>query len=130
MDLTHLIDRFLDDRLEGRRMSLRKASRYRFQLVGSTVPFVHVGYVRFLKSFGIQKPDITDLNSFFIGRYWEFLIQHYGGLQSQHSMEALRALWTWCIKNDLIHDKRMPPDLKGVKVAKPYRVKITVTETK
>ncbi len=129
MDLTHMIDRFLDERLEGRRMSLRQATRYRFRLVGdSSLPFVHIGFVRFLKASGVEKPTLKHINDHYVGRYWEFLIQHHGGLQATWAMRALRIFWKWCVMNEYIKDRPMPPDLAGVEAANLYRVRTSIEE--
>lgn len=129
MDLTHIIDQFLDERLEGRRMSLRQATRYRYRLVGdSSLPFAYLGYVRFLKASGVEKPTLRHINSHFVGRYWEFLMQHHGGLHATQAMRALRVFWRWCVTNEYIQDRLMPPDLAGVESADFYRVLTTIEE--
>lgn len=44
---------FIDEAIETRRFSIKRAAGYHFELMGSTIPFIHVGYVRFLK--GLRK---------------------------------------------------------------------------
>lgn len=45
LELTQLIDRFLDDRLETKRFQLGRATDYRLALVGSGYLLDHLGYV-------------------------------------------------------------------------------------
>ena len=129
MDLTHMIDQFLDERLEGRRMSLRQASRFRFWLVGdSTLSRSRVGFAIFLKATGVETPKLRHINSHQVGRYWEYLIQHHGGLAASRAMRALRAFWTWCVTNGYIKDLTIPPDLKSGGSGDIYRILTTIQE--
>ena len=129
MDLTLMIDRFLDERLEGRRMSLRQATRYRLRLVGDLCfPGVPLGYVHFLKASGVEKPGLKHVNSRYVGSYWEFLTQRHGGLHASSAMRALQAFWKWCVMNEYIKGRPMPPDLTGVESANLYRVCTRIEE--
>ena len=128
MDLTQLIDLFLNERIEERRMSLRQATRYRFRLIDSSLPLVHIGYVRFLKASGVKKPTLKHINTEYIGRDWEFLMQHYGGLHATLAMRALRAFWKWCVAGEYLKDRPMPPDLASAGSANLYRVRTSIEE--
>lgn len=64
MDLKETIDRYLDESLEGRRMSMEQATDYRFQLVGDpSLPLINSGFVRFLEATGMASPTLDDLNA-------------------------------------------------------------------
>lgn len=129
MDLTQTIDRYLDERLEGRRMSLRQAARFRFWLVGdATLSRSPVGFAAFLKASGVECPKLRHIKSHRVGRYWEYLHQHHGGLVASRAMRALRVFWTWCVTNGYIKDRTMPPDLKSGGSADFYRVLTTIEE--
>lgn len=124
------ITQFIDEGIEGRRISIKKAARLYFDLVGGANPFFHVGYVRFLKRLGLSDPTMKDLSADLIGRYWEFVTQHHGTLASQNGMTALRTFWIWAARNGWSPEKRMPADLSPrMKVAKPYRVRLKIKET-
>lgn len=124
------ITQLIAEGVETRRFSIKRATSLHFELIGSTVPFVHVGYVRFLKAIGLAEPTMDDLCGFFIGRYWEFITQHHGTLAAQRGMTALRAFWLWASMNGWTTEKQIPADLSPqMNVAKPYRVKVTIKET-
>lgn len=128
MDLTQMIDRYLDECLEGRRMSLRQAARFRFWLVGdATLSRSPVGFVAFLAATGVAAPKLRHINSRRVGRYWEYLIQHHGGLHASRAMRSLRVFWVWCVTNEYIKGRPMPPDLKSGGSADLYRV-LTIIE--
>lgn len=94
MDLTQTIDRFLDERLERRRMSLRQATRCRLRLVGDSCALcLPPGYVQFLKAMGVDKPTLDQLNDHYVGRYFEYLMQRHGGLRASRAMRTLRLFW-------------------------------------
>lgn len=125
------ITQFIDEGVETRRLSIKRAARLHYQLVGSSAPFIHVGYVWFLKARGVAEPKMSDLCGFLIGRYWEFITQHHGTIASEKAMTALRAFWIWCSQSNYITPQRLPADLSPhMRVAKPYRVKIKISETK
>ena len=112
MDLTQIIDRFLNEQLELRDMSLRQATRLRFRLIGdASLAFAPIEYVRFLKASGMATPTLADLNSQTVGRYWEFASQHHGTVHTSKAMKALRAFWEWCVANEYIKDRPTPPEL-------------------
>ena len=122
------MEQFIHEGMDIYRLSFKRACEYRIELVGSSLPFFHVGYIRFLKSFGQIDPQITEMNSFFIGRYWEFLIQHYGAIQAANAVKVLRCFWLWCKENEYLSDP-LPPDLKGAGVDRPYLVLLKIKES-
>lgn len=125
------ITQFINEGVEIRQFSIKHAARLHFEPVGSTTPLVPIAYVRFLKAMGIADPTMDDLCGHFIGRYWEFITQHHGTLAAEKAMEALRAFWISADMNGFIVHEPMPGDLSpGLKTAKPYRVKVTIKETK
>ncbi len=129
MDLTELIDRFLYEYIEARNITLNRAARYHAYLVGvSYAPLLHIGYVRFLKSRGVDKPCIDDFNAHNIGRYWEFLMHHHGCRQANLGMKALRQFWVWAYASDYISDEKMPADLRWDGFEDLYPVHVTVEE--
>lgn len=129
MDLTLMIDKFLDERIEGRRMSLRQATRYRLRLVGDTcVLCIPPGYVQFLKAMGIEEPTLDQFDGHYVGRYFEFLMQRHGGLHASRAMRTLRSFWHWCVMNKHIKDRPVPPDLVGIETVNLYRVRTRIEE--
>jgi len=129
MDLTELIDQFLSERNQLGLMSIARVSGYRNDLVGTSRAFDRIGFVRFLKDLGITSPSTAEFNSHYLGRYWEYLTQHYGVIYSGRAMKTLRVFWKWCAANNYVYERRMPPDLKTSGVARPYKVAVKVTET-
>lgn len=130
MDLNLLVDQFLDERLELGHMSVRLAARYRIQLIGDTsTPYYNIGYVLFLNALGIEHPSINELNGHYIGRYWEFLTEHFGTLRSESAMRVLRHFWKWCAVGNHVSTK-LPPDLKVNKVTRRFKVTVKLEEEK
>lgn len=124
------IEQYISDGLESRGWTIKRASIAHFQLVGSSTPFIHIGYVRFLKAMGFTEPTMDDLNSLLIGRYWEFVTQHHGTLASEKGMRALRGFWIWANTIGYIKPRRMPADLSALKTKYPFQIKLTLLETK
>lgn len=129
MDLTQKVDQFLDERLGLGMMTVRQATRYRFRLVGDpTFSIIPLGYARFLKASGVRKPTLQHINAHYVGRYWEFLTQHHGGLQAAWAMQHLGVFWKWCIANRYIVNRKMPPDLKSTTTNNFYRIRTRIKE--
>lgn len=127
--LSELIDLYLEESLKEQRLTLQGISRHRIWIMGDTsLSFLPIGYAQFLKASGIPSPTLGDLNTFRIGRYWEFLAQHLGLIHAVCAMRALRGFWNWCVATKRIQNLTLPPDLRDRHVGDFYRIHIVIRE--
>lgn len=128
--LQEVADHFIRQAIEFERLSPRMISNYQMHLVGSPLPFVHIGLIRYLKSMGVSEPRTNDLCSLFVADYWEFLIQHYGAIQAACALKILRTFWRWCCEMKYVQGP-MPADLRygNPRVEHQFRVKIALRQS-
>jgi hypothetical protein len=80
--LRALVEQFIDEQLEMRRISLENTVEAYTYLIGLKEPFAALGFVAFLQAFGIKHPMTKDFTSHNVGLHWEFLAQRYGVLRA------------------------------------------------
>jgi len=124
--LQGIMDRFMCERIECGAISSGRIAHYHIHLIGSSVPSTQIGFIRFLRSTGKTSPTLNDFSSHEVGRYWEFLMQHCGGIQAAKSMKVLRIFWCWCERKGYVQDE-MPADCKyaSIGVKHPFEIKVT-----
>lgn len=105
------LEYFIKSFMESKAASAEQVTQYQIYLIGLTPPFPVIGFPWFLKSVGFSDPQISDFSSTHVGQYWEYLIQHHGGIHSGKAMRALGAFWQWCYQNKYLRSE-MPSDLK------------------
>lgn len=126
-NLELMIDKFLSEEAQDYHVS--EIVVYYPYLKGSDLPFAPMGYLKFLKAMGIDAPTTHDLNSHYIGRFWEFTAQHFGLLAAEEAMVSRQDLWRWAqLNGQLPVAMAMPAVLRGNTVAKPYKLEMKITE--
>jgi hypothetical protein len=126
--LEKMIERFLNEKSGLGLLSIPEVAQLHFHLVGSTVPLLHIGYVRFLKSCGVSEPKVEDLSEFWVGEYHEFLHQNYGELLMETAMDRLWELWDWAQQNGYISGEAVPNALDWPRNPPSFRVHLTIAD--
>ena len=128
MNLKLRIEDFLVESVECRQLSIRQMAGCYHDLTGDPVvgPSSHVGFVQFLVAHGILKPRDADLSAAWIGRYYEYLIQHEGAIRSGRAMRNLRRFWKWMVQNRYLPAQPMPGDLMIFQVDQPVEVRLSI----
>jgi hypothetical protein len=126
--LEQIIEQFLEEKVGLGLLSIPEVARLHFHLVDSTVPLLHIGYVRFLKSCGVPEPKVEDLSEFWVGEYHEFLHQNYGELLMETAMDRLWELWDWASQNEYISGEDVPIALDWPRNPPSFRVHLTIAD--
>jgi hypothetical protein len=126
--LEQMIERFLREKNGLGLLSIPEVAKLHFYLVDSSLPLLHIGYVRFLKSCGIKEPKPEDLSEFWVGEYHEFMHQNYGELLMGAAMDSLWELWDWADQNGYTHDKDVPTALDWPRNPPSFQTRLSIED--
>lgn len=128
-ELRTFIEKYLDEKIEFHRMTIRQAARAYAELVGDApgqFP-VRLGYVQFLKAQGVRRPTLRHLDREHVGGFQDFLEYHRGILFAQAALDAIRPFYRWCADNAFFSAPIDPPRLAKLDALPSHRIKVRLS---
>jgi hypothetical protein len=123
-----LIERYIREKLDTGVFSLSEAATHWLHLMGSPDPFQYLGFVRFLKGQGLERPTYWEISEYWITEYNEFLFQHVGELNRQAALESLKQLWAWAAQHYPVRHAREPIVFYYDKARPSFRITVKIAE--
>ena len=128
-ELKTFIEKYLDEKIESRRMTIRRAARAYDELISDAPgPFpVRLGFVQFLKAQGVRRPTLQHLSREHVGSFQDFLEHHCGILCAQAALDALRPFYHWCANNAFFPSPIDPLRLAKLKALPSHRITVRLS---